>query len=171
MSLVETDRTDPAIQLLINDAEAAVIRKFGPNAGGAVSAEFFFPDLSNLVSSFLFLERSALSVASIHEFDGDPEIDTTLAANDYRIVYSGGAIERMSNGDNPGSRWSRRVVVSYTPVDDTPQRKRVIVDLVKLALRYEAIKTQTVGDTAETAVDYTEERDAILGQLSGYGFS
>lgn len=165
---VETDRSDDALALLIADAEAALIARHGPNYPGPVSLQRSQADLMLVSPSILYLERPIESIASVTEFWGDPlgETETVLDPTDYRLLYGGRALERIGNAANPRWSWGHRVLISYAPVDDTAQRTRVCIDLVKLALRYEARRSETAGDHSETALDdYTAERASLLDEL------
>lgn len=166
---VETDSGDDALTLLIADAEAALVVRYGPNYPGPVSITRFLADLSLITPTMLYLERPAESIASVTEFWGDPfnEAEALLSPTDYRLHYGGRALERLGNAANPRWLWGHRVVISYVPVDDTAQRKRICIDLVKLALRYDARRSETAGDHSETALDdYTSERARLLDELS-----
>ena len=165
---VETDRSDDALNTLIADAEASLVIRYGANYPGPVTVTRFLADLSLVTPTMLYLERPAASITSITEFWGDPfrEIETVLAPSDYRVHYGGRAVERLGNATNPRWLWGHRVDFSYVPVDDTPQRKRICIDLVKLALRYNATKEVVAGDFREFAYDdYTQERSNLLDEL------
>lgn len=166
---VETDREDDALALLIADAEAGLVIRYGANYPGPVTLTRFLADLSLITPTTLYLERPAASITTVTEFWGDPfnERETVLAPADYRLHYGGRALERLGNATNPHWLWGHRVVISYVPVDDTAQRKRICIDLVKLALRYNATKEVVAGDTREYAYDdYTQERANLLDELS-----
>ncbi len=166
---VETDRSDDALTLLIADAEASLVIRYGANYPGPVALTRFLADLSLVTPTMLYLERPAESISSVTEFWGDPfnETETVLAPADYRLHYGGRALERLGNATNPRWLWGHRVVISYVPVDDTAQRKRIGIDLVKLALRYNATKEVVAGDTREYAYDdYTQERANLLDELA-----
>jgi hypothetical protein len=65
--------------------------------------------------------------------------------------------------------WADHVVtVTYTPVTDGDRRKGVLIDLVKLACRYEALSSSRMGDMSVNHVEYERERGAILGRLSTF---
>lgn len=166
---VETDRSDEALTLLIADAEASLVIRHGSNYPGPVTLTRFLADLSLITPTMLYLERPAERVTAVTEFWGDPfrESETVLAPTDYRLHFGGRALERLGNATNPRWLWGHRVVISYVPVDDTAQRKRICVDLVKLALRYNATKEVVAGDTREYAFDdYTQERANLLDELA-----
>ena len=166
---VETDRSDDALTQLIADAEAALIVRYGPHYPGPVTLTRFLADVSLVTPTTFYLERPAGSIASVTEFWGDPfrESETLLSPTDYRLHYGGRALERLGNAANPRWLWGHRVVISYVPLDDTAQRKRICIDLVKLALRYNATKEVVAGDTREYAYDdYTQERANLLDELA-----
>jgi len=160
---VETDRTPEAIALLVADAEAAIMAAYGPHPPEPIVLER--PGIDGVAT--LFLDRPAASVTSVSEYDGDSLVATELEPGDYRLRYGGRAVQRLGSGENPRAGWAGRVVLTFVPVDDTARRKRVVIDLVRLALRYEAAKAQTAGDRSETALDdYTRERENLLGELA-----
>lgn len=65
-----------------------------------------------------------------------------------------------------GSKWADYVTVEYTPFDDTDLRRRVVVQLVKLAIEYNALESEKVGDYTADMLDYSDERARILESLS-----
>lgn len=165
---VETDRSPDAIALLIADAEAAIIARYGPHAPAPIEIERGPDAFTTAGPTTIYFDRPAASVSSVSEFAGDPysETETVLEAGDFRLLYGGRAVQRLGTGPHPAGSWAGRIVLTYVPVDDTAQRKRVCIDLVKLALRYDAAKAQTAGDASETALDdYTGERSNLLGEL------
>ena len=163
---VETDRSPDAIALLVADAEAAIIARYGPHAPAPIELERVLGAFTTAGPTTIYFDRPAASIATVSEYDSDALPPTVLDAADYRLLYGGRAVERLGTGPHPRAWWAGRVVLTYVPVDDTAQRKRVCIDLVKLALRYDAAKAQTAGDASETALDdYTRERSNLLGEL------
>jgi hypothetical protein len=165
---VETDRSPDAIALLVADAEAAIIARYGPHAPTPIVLERVLDAFGVASPTTIYLDRPAASVSSVSEFAGDPasESETVLEAADFRLLYGGRAVQRLGTGPHPRAWWAGRVVLTYVPVDDTAQRKRICIDLVKLALRYNAIRAQTAGDASETALEsYTNERRDLLDEL------
>ena len=159
---VETDRTPEAIALLVADAEAAIIASYGPHPPEPIVLERLGPD----GAATLYLGRPAASVSAVSEYEGDALVATELEPDDYRLRYGGRAVQRLGSGAHPRAGWAARVVLTYLPVDDTPRRKRVVIDLVRLALRYDAAKAQSAGDRSETALDdYTRERENLISEL------
>ncbi len=158
----DSDLATAALQRLLDDAEADIIRLYGPHASQVeylLGGEFC-----------LFLARPATSVTQIVETVGDT--DTTLAANDYQLLHGGRTLQRDPDGDNGGTIWGDRVKVTYVPSDDTASRKRVQLDLVKLAIQYEGLDSVRVGNVSADAGNYQQRRAEILSALAPtFGFA
>ena len=158
---VETDLSDNALQR-INDAETAeIIRRFGD-----------YDTATELLPGgevMLVLSQKAGSFTSVTETVSDT--DTALAADDYRLWY-GAMLERLDDGTNPRSTWGDRVSVVYVPEDKLPQRRLVLINLVKLAIEYRGLKSEDIGagDYRMTQLQYNEERENILRSLVPRGF-
>lgn len=163
----ETDLGDTALGRLIADAESEIDRRFGPAA--AVT------EMQHGGGRYLFLARPASSVTQVVEADVTPfgETEVTLSASDYRIWYGGRALERLVTGTNPRDIWGTRVTVTYTPEDDTARRTRVVIDLVKLAVQYTALSSESSGDYSRntSGTYYQQERERILRALEGVRFA
>lgn len=153
---VETDLGDPALQRLLDDADAEIVKRYGPHAGNV-------SEVIDGREGLIFLSRPVAAIVSITETTG--VTDRVLAVNDYRSWFGGRALERLDSGTNGAEEWAERVTVVYTPSSDQAQRIRVELDLVKLAIEYDAITAETTGDYSRTMPNYTEERDALLAQL------
>lgn len=154
---VETDLTDEALQRLVDDAELEIIEYAG-------EADEQVDETRNAqLSTCLLLSRKAVEViAVVEEIGGD---ETTLAADDYRLRNGGHEIERLGDGTNPRTTWGETVTVSYVPADRAARRVRVMIDLVKLAVRYSGAKSESIGDFSSTSMDYEEERSRLLSRL------
>lgn len=153
----ETDLGDDALQRLLDDAENEIVRRFGEHV---TQTEWLEPGIGN--AKLLFLTRRVSAVTSVAETV--VEETTALAADDY-AVESGFLLRRLSDGTNGRTYWGDRVKVVYTPEDDTPRRKRVQVDLVKLAIQYEGLKASSVGNQRLDMGDYETQRRAVLSAL------
>lgn len=89
------------------------------------------------------------------------EAGTDLTAGtDFRVEHAGMTLRRLPTG----RRW-RATTVVYTPADATATKERVFVDLVKLAVAYRGLQSETAGDWSGTNPDYQAERDRILSAL------
>ena len=154
---VETDLGDTALQRLIDDADALIVARFGPHTGNVI-------ETIAGGGEHLFLARPASAIVSVSEVVDD--VASALAASDYRSWWGGQALQRAINGTNPSSFWGDRVTVTYTPVDESARRTRIELDLVRLAIQYDATRSSTVGDFSQTNADYATEREAIVGVLA-----
>jgi hypothetical protein len=166
-ALIQTDVGDTGLQLLLDAAEAEIVARYG-----AIGTETYLHERTDLTlenPAWLFLPRRAASITTVTEVWGDEYSETTsvLDTTDYRIHYSGGALERLGNSTHPRWLWGHRVTVVYVPVDDTTRRKAVIVELVRLATRHSGVSSQNIGgDISENSYgDYILERRSIIESL------
>ena len=147
------------IQRLIDDADAEVVRRYGPHViNGPVT------ELLSGGSFRLFPERPVAEVIEATEMIGG--LSKVLAPDDYQLWYGGRMVERLSSGTNPQALWGDSVELSFTPVDDDAQRRMAIIRLVQLGLQYSGLQSESVGPYSAQNLDYPKERDAILKQLS-----
>jgi hypothetical protein len=153
---VETDLTDTALQMLIDDADAEIDEVIG-----LLTSET--DEFNDERTSKLFLTRKATSITSVVEENWGTAV--TLSANDHKLRLDGRMIERLNTGTNPASVWGDVVTIVYTPQDDTKRRKVVIIDLVKLALVYNGQKSESVGDYSATMKEYDDERQRLINRL------
>lgn len=158
--------SDEALQLLIDAAEAEIVRYAGdPDA----AIEWVAGGQQVIV-----LGRQAASVTSIVE-QADGPSPVTLSSDDYEIDPSGFLIYRLRTGTNPRWRWWGRVVVTYAPVGDDAIRAGVEVDLVRLMISYKPGATsETVGSwttqlSSNAKWNNDAERQMILSRLIVHG--
>ena len=154
---VEADLSDDALTRLLDDADEEIVAW-----AGEVDEQVDTMRHVEL-STVLFLSRRGSEVTEVIEQIGYDE--TTLDPDDYRLRNGGTQIERRSDGTNPRSTWGEIVTVTYTPVDRTARRTRVLIDLVKLAVQYSGLKSESVGDYSSSSAEYEAERGKILGRL------
>jgi hypothetical protein len=154
---VETDLADEALERLIDDADAEIIDRAG--AVDEQTDEMHGVELATA----LCLSRRASEITEVVETVSEDE--TTLAADDYSLRAGGLFLDRLSTGTNGRSTWGDSVVVTYTPVDRTARRTRVLIDLVKLSVQYNALRSESVGDYSATSAEYETERERLLGRL------
>ncbi len=155
----ETDADDAVLRRLIDAAERQVIAMHGPHAKDGVTAQL------EGGGPRIYLSRSISTVTSVTECAGIAETETVLATDDYRLWHGGLTMQRLQSGTNPSAVWADRVVVAYTPVDDSDERVRVILDLVKLQLGYQASRFVRVGDQSTIELNYEQERRSLLSSL------
>jgi hypothetical protein len=157
---IETDLIDAALTRLINDADAAIVDRYGPHTGDVTV------DLEG-EGAQIFLDRPVGAVTSVTEYVVRQDATgVVLAANDWRAL-GGHRLERLNTGTNPRSTWGERIVLVYAPADEAARRTFMTVDLVKLAAKYEALESEGIGDYRATHVKYERERQAILGRMRG----
>lgn len=158
-----TGLSTAALQILLDAGEAAIIERYGP-VGDPVE------EVHDGGQSYIFLRRRAATIGTVVETTGTT--DTTLAANDYRLRGDGVSILRLSTGTHAGAWWGEPITVTYTPTDDTADRKRVQAELVSLMRNYTPGVTQeSVGAWARTLAsnsvwNSSVEREAILASLT-----
>lgn len=154
-SIFESDVPDDVIEQLIAAEAEEVSSRFGEETADTQES---FP-----TGSFITLDRKASSITSVTEIFGVTE--TVLAANDYRIRRGGWQLERLTTGTHPQSIFAPRVLISYA-IAESNRRWRVILDLVKLSLQNDGLKSESTGDNSVVHVDYQEEREKILSTLN-----
>lgn len=170
---LETDLGTTALQRLIDDADAAIVDRFGPNPDSNGEIELVITGGSGQYGMggwhngrLLFLDRPVASqedVSALVEIDGKVQRD--VGPDQYRILHYGRTLERIGTSGGYWG-WGSRVRIAYKPTTDTARRARVLLDLVRLASEYRAVKALAVGDLNEDPVDYQAEREKILGELS-----
>ena len=159
---IETDLADTALQRLIDDAEAEIIQRYGAHAeGGTVTEQhvvrsgerWIYPRRDVDVGAGIVVTRQHLGSSDV----------TTAEASEY-VVDTGGAIRLLATGP-----WSDQLVtITYTPPTDAPRRKRVLVDLVRIAVRYDALSSSSLGDVSVSHLGYEQERSRVLSRLSSF---
>lgn len=158
---VDTDLTDTALQRILDDADAEIVRRFGEHT--TANVEVHRPGGGELR---LFTDRKVASITTIVEtlrtVVGEQTV--TLSADDYTLE-SDRCIRRESNGTNSRDWWAEIVTVTYLPVSDDARRTRVTIDLCRLALTYQAAQSMSVGDVSISHVAYDNERERILRTL------
>jgi len=153
-ALVQTSRNDAQIQTLIERVEADVVAYAGAHY---VDTETSVTEVLDGSLRNLYLQRRVASITSV------TEDDAILTSADYRLWAGQGRLERLP----VGSRWGSVVEVAYVPADDTPRRKEVIIELVRLMLERTAMKAENVaGEYSYTAPDWETERARILRRLT-----
>ena len=150
---------DEYLQRLIDDADQAVVSRYGPHSiDGPVTGVHPGGGFR------LFPHRAVKEIAKVTETDGN--VSVVLSDDDYRSWYGGRMLQRLADGSHPRSCWGERVELEFTPVDDDAQRRMAIIRLVQLGLQYSGLKSESVGPYSAQNLDYAKEREAILKQLS-----
>jgi hypothetical protein len=155
--LMETDLSDEALQILIDDAVGEVETAIGPLTTRV--KEF---DLASWWSEpearRLQFVRPLTSVISISE--GYDLLSMSLVdMAKYSLRANGMIIEKLDGV------WARYVKVTYVPLQDVERRDGVVIDLCKLMLQYQGLRSESAGDYSATHVFYERERTQILRRL------
>jgi hypothetical protein len=162
---IETDLIDEALERLINDADAEIIRRLG---AAATHTDTLLGGDKNV-----WLTRKATSVTSIVErvrTTAEGVTETTLVSDDYHFLDDGYRIERLPDGTNAQSEWQGEVIVTYVPETETYQRTRLLIDLVRLSVSYHGGAKCKAGDVSiEGPADYQRERDRLFSGLRSQG--
>ena len=126
-------------------------------------------------SETLRLQRPALTINYVKEYNGNGVLLWTLGAGDYQLLFNGRTLQRLQGGLFAYSTWGDIVEVSYTPQSEQILRDRVVVDLVKLAIVYNGLSEETVGDYKSKSYEsYHLERERLLlsmGSSRGFRFA
>lgn len=145
------------VQQVLDEEEDALVQRFGAHYVDGVTAvtETRTGGLANL-----YLRRRIVSVSAVVE--SGVAGDLTLVATDYRVWGAQGRIERRPTG----ALWAEVVTVTYLPVNDNARRRGVIVELCRLALERQAMKSERSDDYSFTAPDWEAERKRLLSRLA-----
>lgn len=152
---------DGAVADMLEAAELAINARYGELGS-------FQTEVHDGGSSYLFLRHPAVLLSEIVERVST--IETTLEEDDYRIRGDQVSVLRLSTGTTPRSRWGE-TTVSYLPVDDSAERKRVQRALVLLDLNFApGISMEQIGSWLEqhhesSVWNYGTERQTILNSL------
>ena len=164
---LETDLTDPAIQRLIDDAEAEIEERIGPLATQTDEIH------GEILAQSIYLTRKASVITTVTEEvkSGMAYTSTVLAADDYELHFSGRQLRRLSTGTNPAGTWGDTVTVVYVPISDAARRLVITIDLVKVAVAFNALDSEKVGDYSSKSVAYEATRTALINRLRSWGFA
>ena len=164
---LQTDIIDASVTRLIADAESEIDEQHGQLI--TQTDEFH----GEVTANALFLTRIATVITTVTEEikSGGTYTATVLAADDYELKFRGRQLRRLVDGTNPRSRWGDTVTVIYTPQDDTNRRMRVAIDLVKLAVAFNGLDSEKIGDYAVQQTKYDLRRQEILNRLTSWDFA
>lgn len=154
---VDTDKTDSDLRNLIDREEADLIRRFGPHYDGTAITETHEGG-----GGSVYLRRPISSISSVTEYASMGDSAVVLETTGYHAWTGQGRLSRLVS-----SKWGGVVVVSYIPEDDSDVRKRVIIELCRLALARTGLKSESIaGEYSYTAHDnWDVQRASIYRQL------
>ena len=162
VSFLETDKIDSEVEILIDSADKAIRDVYGPHVDGNRDVR-----LSDTYGFEVILPYPpAAMIAEIREYSND-ELSSAaeVVPEDEYELENGGRIVRR-----PEKAFGQRLIVSYTPVDDSSERKHILVDLIRLADQYEGVKMEEIGAGQSSGVstehlDYVVEWNRILNRM------
>ena len=154
--------TDAELERFIDSADRAIQEVYGPHVDGERTVRIE----SNYNDTIFLPYPPAESVSEVREYEmHELSTDSELVPDDeYELEFSGRAIRRGKKYFEP------RVTVTYQPVDDTVERRHMLIDLVKLADQYSAVKIDEFGigrsgGASTEHLPYTAEWESILLRL------
>lgn len=157
---VETDIGDLALGRLIDAADQEIIDRLGVLAS---HTEVLAGDRLTMLP----LARRAASITSAVEQIEDT--DYALVASDYELMDDGYRIRRKQGTGEPATFWRGIVTIVYVPyggaAGELAARKKLLADLVRLDAVYEAIASKKIGDVDHTALNHTDERNALFSSM------
>ena len=158
----ETDLADTALQRLIDAEDKEITSRYGSNTSVTEQHTLETPDGQPARRSYIFTRQWIGSITSVKEGVtlSDDDLTTLVADTDYRVMLNGLSIERVDTD------FLQRVEIIYVPLTDESRRDRVTIDLVKLGVQYQGLKSEKVGDYSASHVDYQQERENVLSTLN-----
>lgn len=159
---VETDLPLAALQRLIDDADEEIVRRYGSDA--SVTEEHILAQENDKIGRRrIWTKQQISSITSLQEGSTlrAADLTTLVLDTDFMVVHDGHAIERLDQN------FQKRVKIVYVPKTDVKRRDRVTIDLCKLAIQYNALSSEKVGDWSGSHKDYQKEREMILSTLNG----
>jgi hypothetical protein len=162
---VATNWDDSIIQVLLNSAESEITARRGP-LGGTVTEQH----LGGL--RMFWLSRPASGPSGISSIvENVAGSLTTLATDDWLLHPNLMTLIRLSTGTHRADRWCGEVLTTFTPRDDTDERKRVQLQLVKQDMAWsgyssESVSTGAGGQSWAANPNYQIERAGILASFA-----
>lgn len=151
--LVGSNLPDEVLQDVIDRVEAEVVRMYGAHYSGSL-------ELTETLEGGeyrLFVRRPISTLTSVVENDEALTVD-----DDFKLEAEQGNLLRLPLG----STWGWETIVKYKPVDDSDQRREVILDLVRVTLERTAMRRESEqGVYSYEAPDWEAERATILRRL------
>ena len=158
---VETDLPEDAIARLIEATTKDITDRYGANTDVEATV-----DVRGGNRRLYIPYPPAERIIEIKEYRPGynqlPRDAKVVDPNVYQMI-SEGSVMRV------GHSFAERVIIRYMPINDMGQRRHMAIDLVRLAIVYEAEKISGVGEGGfginTEHVDYQKERNAILGRM------
>lgn len=159
-TVVSSDLSTVELLQVVSREEQELVRRVGAHSGSVSETH---PGKTKSI----YLTRPIASVSSVSEYVylGDTAPQTLVLNTDYVLWEDQGRIERLYGCFGP------KVVVAFTPDDDTDLRKQVLIELVRIALNQSAYKSESVEGVEDkysyvAAQDWQAARDQQYARLS-----
>jgi hypothetical protein len=162
---VQTNLPDIELQMMINGITAELADLYDPV--GPIIRDFVGPPGLCPHLTYLRFHRPIDVAEELEIIETRSDEEIALEIDDYRILYGGRLIQRLSNGSNPYSYWSNLVSVQYTPLSAGQQAslEEAIIRLVALQVEYSGLQSERKGDWSVSYYNFAEERGRILASL------
>lgn len=173
---IQSNQTDDALLAIAAREQAVIERYYGDPTAERVEL------LRGNNKRYLQLRRPISSINTIYESFVDASDHTTAtlltAGSQYRIWKPEGMIEKRMSGyaflpeyqGGIAPYWLPEVEITWTPIDDTYERKAVLIDLIRLAISKTVMKMEMVGEYRYQAPeDWEMERQKLIKRLSPIG--
>lgn len=165
----ETDLSDAELQAILDAITAEIEERFG--AEGEITVVLDSDRDLKPHKRYHKLDRpidtgeTVTVVETTPGNSGTVADQTTLSANDFRVVHGGQTIERLITGDNPSQHWAELVTVTYTPVSQQKQRDEVTIQVAQIQIQSRGLNSERAGDYQATHLDLTAESEKLLMTL------
>ena len=148
-----SDISDVALQVFIDEAAADLVREIGAEGDDErteVSEGWY--------TASIYVSRKIKVIDSIRErpFHG---VYADVEASDYD--FRGRRIRRITGP------WEEQVSVTYTPVDEIPQRNAIVSRLVALAAAFSPYSSTNAGGVSKSTREYVEQKELVLADARG----
>lgn len=155
---VKSGLTDTNLQAIIDNEEAELVRRYGAHGDGVSTVT----EDAQPTGCELFLDRPIASITSVTEAQSLGGTGSALTSSNYYLYARQARLVRLP----VGTPWGPQVTVVYAPVDDQARRKRIIIELCRLALEQTAMKSENVaGEYSFQAPEWEQARNQLYRRL------
>ena len=161
---VTTKLLDANLEILVEAADYDITELLGPlpaSVGDPLTV-----DVNGGYRS-LILPQLAATITSITERTGgeDPATVPEVSPESYRLDRKGQTVRREQPRNGSAPSWGGVVRVVYAPVDTTADRRRALVEMVRVSLSDRGVQSESSGSITRTFVDTRATRRRILNEL------
>ncbi|MCA0354713.1 MAG: hypothetical protein LCH85_22190 [Chloroflexi bacterium] len=151
---IATPLDDSDLATIIDAEEADLIERCGDHPDGSTE----ITEVARSTSASLWLRHPVVSISSVQERRAG-EANSAVTANGYELDAATGKLERI------GGSWLGIITISYVPRDQRSRRKRILIELIRLAVEQTAMKSESIaGEYSYTADDWDAKRAGLYRQ-------